>query len=65
MQVPYVQPVALSTEIADGAARLRAEYGFKTPDVIQLSTAITEKAALFLTRGREFRKQKEIEIGLI
>ena len=65
VQAPYVRLVSLSTEIADCAARLRAEYGFKTPDAIQLSTAITEGAALFLTRDREFRKQKEIEIGLI
>ena len=65
VQAPYVQLIALSAEIADCAARLRAEYGFKTPDAIQLSTAITKGATLFLTRDREFRRQREIEIGLI
>jgi predicted nucleic acid-binding protein len=38
-----------SKEIAVEAARLRAAHGLKTPDAIQLATALSEKATVFLT----------------
>ena len=39
----------LSHEIAEEAARLRAEYNIRTPDAIQMATAIHEGASFFLT----------------
>ena len=63
--LPLVKLVAVTSEIADRAAQLRAQYGFKTPDAIQLATALVEDTTLFLTRDRAFRKQKEIEIGIL
>ena len=36
----------VSAEIADRAAELRARYGFKTPDAIQIATALIGKATL-------------------
>jgi predicted nucleic acid-binding protein len=39
----------VSQEIAEEAARLRALYKIRTPDSIQLATAIHQKATFFLT----------------
>ncbi|SRR6266566_1998063 len=44
-----VKTVLLSQEIAEEAARLRAFHNIRTPDSIQLATAIIEKASFFLT----------------
>jgi predicted nucleic acid-binding protein len=39
----------LSQEVAKGAARLRAAHNIRTPDAIQISTAIDAGASFFLT----------------
>ena len=65
VRAPFVRLFDLSPEIADRAAELRARYNFKTPDAIQLATALAAEAKLFLTQDREFRKQKEIEVGIL
>jgi len=41
--------VLLDPEIAEEAARLRASYNIRTPDSIQMATAISEGASFFLT----------------
>jgi len=43
---------AVSSGIAEEAARLRATYNIHTPDSIQLATAIREGASHFLTNDR-------------
>lgn len=55
----------LTADIADRAADLRARYGFKTPDAVQIATALEGNATLFLTQDRHFRKQKEIKVGFL
>ena len=60
-----VNLIPVTPEIADHAAEFRARYGFKTPDAIQLATAASADAGLFLTRDRDFLKQKEIEVGIL
>lgn len=42
--------------IAIKAAQCRAEYGLKTPDAIQLATAILEEADILITNDLNFRK---------
>ena len=64
-RLPLVKLIPVTAPIADKAARLRADYGFRTPDALQLATAVVGGAAIFLTQDREFRKQKEIEIGIL
>lgn len=39
-------------DIAEKAASLRAQFGIKTPDAIQLATAIENNASLFVTNDR-------------
>ena len=48
-------------EIADLAAKVRAEYGLKAPDSIQAATAIHSNARTFLTNDPAFRRVREIE----
>lgn len=45
--------VLLSPVIAEAAARLRASYTLRTPDSIQMATAIIEKASFFLTNDKQ------------
>ena len=45
-QVTTIEVVA---NIAETAAQLRADYNLKTPDAIQMATAINEGASFFLT----------------
>lgn len=44
------------------AAEIRREYGFRTPDAIQLATAVNTKAEAFVTNDDRFKKFKEIRI---
>lgn len=44
----------LSPAIAIGAARLRARYGLRLPDALQLSTALQAGAVALVTHDRDF-----------
>ena len=46
---PGMSCQAVSSDIAEEAARLRAVYNLRTPDAIQLATAIRSGASHFLT----------------
>jgi len=52
----------INIEIAKIAAKIRAEYGFKTPDSIQLATAKYRNSDYFLTNDKKLKSFKEIEI---
>ncbi len=41
--------LSFTPEIAERAARLRAEWNFKAPDAVQIATAIHANASFFLT----------------
>ena len=45
---------SVSVEIATEAAQLRADYGLKTPDSIQLATALVGGATAFLTNDDKY-----------
>jgi predicted nucleic acid-binding protein len=45
----HLQTVPFTADIAEIAARLRAEHKIRTPDAIQMATAIAMKADFFLT----------------
>jgi predicted nucleic acid-binding protein len=44
-----LQTLAISPDIIEEATRLRAFHNVRTPDSIQMATAITAKASFFLT----------------
>ena len=54
--------VELSSDIAEAAARLRASYNLRTPDAIQLATAIKSGATAFLTNDSFFSSVQGMEI---
>jgi predicted nucleic acid-binding protein len=49
LNVPNFSTVAVSVEVAERAAEIRATLGMRTPDAIQLATASSYRAAAFLT----------------
>ncbi len=51
----------LNIEIAKRAAGFRAKYGLKTPDSIQVATAVYTSAEYFLTNDIRLKAVKEIE----
>jgi predicted nucleic acid-binding protein len=57
-----IKLIAVDDEIAKIAARLRAEYALKTPDAIQLATAIAYSADTFLTNDKQLKTVKEINV---
>lgn len=48
--------------IAKKAAELRGKYGIKTPDAIQIATAIIAGAKALVTNDASLKKVREIEI---
>lgn len=52
----------VSNEIAEEAARLRANYNLRTPDAIQLATAIQSGATSFLTNDSFLTTVPGVEI---
>jgi predicted nucleic acid-binding protein len=55
----------ISNAISEKAAMLRAKYGIKTPDSIQLATAIVRKADYFLTNDLDLKRVKEIKVAVL
>jgi predicted nucleic acid-binding protein len=52
----------VDSEVAESAARLRARYGLRLPDAIQLATAIRSGSSALVTHDRDFSKVREIPI---
>jgi predicted nucleic acid-binding protein len=52
----------ISNAISERAAIIRAKYGFKTPDSLQLATAIMKNADYFLTNDIALKRVKEIKV---
>ncbi len=60
-----IRCLPVSHQIAASAAHLRAEYNLRTPDAIQLSTAITAGAAVFLTNDSRLPRLPEVSMLII
>ena len=58
---PHLTWTELSLEIADHAARLRANYGLRTPDAVQAATAIALATTGFVSNDPIFRRIPEFE----
>ncbi len=54
--------VLLDQTIAEEAARLRASYNIRTPDSIQMATAISEEASFFLTNDARLPSLPDLKI---
>ena len=65
LRSPVLTALAISEEIAEEAARLRASFNVKTPDALQLATAITAGATSFLTNDQNLPCPPGISLLLI
>lgn len=54
--------VQTTPEIMMQSVHFRAEYGFKTPDAIQLATAQVCEADVVITNDRAWKKVKELHV---
>ena len=62
---PHLTWVPMTLNVADHAAKLRAEHRLKTPDSIQAASAIACSATGFICNDRIFEKVKEFESLII
>jgi predicted nucleic acid-binding protein len=52
----------ITSEIAESAARLRANYDIRTPDALQVATALASNSDIFLTNDKKLKKVAEITV---
>ena len=57
--------IGLSREVIDTATELRAKYGFKTPDAIDLAAAVTSACEKFLTNDHRLDRCTEIKVEVL
>ena len=57
--------ILLNKSIAYQAAELRAKYNLKTPDAIQIATAIQTHCHAFLTNDKGLKRITELQIWIL
>jgi len=62
---PNLQFVPVDLEIAETAASLRAEYSVRTPDAIQLATAMSFGTDSYITNDEALKKIKKINVRVL
>ena len=59
---PNLEIRNIDAEVAERAAEIRAKYGVKPPDALQVAASLINNAEVFITNDRELKKIREIEI---
>ena len=62
---PNLKIINLDLKISDIASDLRAKYGIKTPDAIQIATTIYGGSKSFITNDESLKKVEEISVLLL
>jgi predicted nucleic acid-binding protein len=62
---PHLSVIPVTEEIAERAAWLRAQYQMKTPDAIQLATALISSSQFFLTNDEDLPRVDEIQVLIL
>ncbi|MFZ4815188.1 MAG: type II toxin-antitoxin system VapC family toxin [Phototrophicaceae bacterium] len=57
--------ILVDAEIARKSAALRAKYNLRTPDAIQLATALVQGCEAFITNDKGFKKVTDIRVILL
>ena len=57
--------VDIGYKVALDASKIRADYSFKTPDAIQLSSAINSNCEIFFTNDFRLEKFRNIQIKIL
>ena len=60
-----VRLVPASRRSWEDAARLRADYGLRTPDALHAATALQEHCDLFITNDTDFRRVTELSVVVL
>lgn len=59
---PHFTLVSIGSEIAERAAELRARYHLRTPDALQIATALWSDCQAFLTNDKDLGRITEIPV---
>jgi predicted nucleic acid-binding protein len=59
---PGVRTLSIDPTTAERAADLRARYGFRLPDALQVAVAIEERCEAFLTNDRRLARITELRV---
>lgn len=62
---PNLIIVEVNLEVADLASDLRAKYGIRTPDAIQVASVLTAGARGFITNDKRLKRIAELEVLLL
>jgi predicted nucleic acid-binding protein len=62
LERPGLRTVSINPAVAERAADLRARYGFRLPDALQLAVAIEERCEAFLTNDRRLARVTETRV---
>jgi predicted nucleic acid-binding protein len=62
---PNLEWIPPTLDIADSAARLRAEHRLKIPDALQAATALAAQATAFVTNDAVFRRLPGLEVLIL
>jgi predicted nucleic acid-binding protein len=65
LSYPNLQMVPVDVQCAETASDLRARYGIKTPDAIQVSAALLGGATAFVTNDDQLKQVNELEVVLL
>jgi predicted nucleic acid-binding protein len=65
IQMANIEWLSPSLGVAERAARARARYALRTPDAVQLATAITANATGFITNDKDFRRVTDLEVLIL
>ena len=64
--LPNLEVISLDKPVARLAAKLRATYPkIRTPDAIQLSTAILSRSKIFITDDKQLKQVSQIDVILL
>lgn len=65
LHAPNLRMLTVSDEIARKAAELRATFGYKVPDAIQIAAAITGNAKTLLTNDSDIKAMSGLNVAIL
>lgn len=60
-----LEMLEITPDVIDRATHLRAGHGFKTPDAIQLATAVLHRADVIITGDKGWPRFRDIPVELV
>lgn len=63
--IPNLSFVEVNKKVFINAAKIRANYNYKSPDSIHLATAINNKCDFFITADKKLKSFKKIKVKVI